>query len=97
MSSMFFWLLLLHLESGVKKKKKNCSLLGALVFPPKTKTHIECVYYLLLQWFIIITQRVIISFYIALKYTNVSWNIHFLKNIWLGLSGWQCLSNIYNY
>lgn len=31
-----------------EKKKKNCSLLGALVFPLKTKTHIECVYYLLL-------------------------------------------------
>ena len=74
MSAMFFWLLLLHLESGVKKK--NCSLLGSLVFPLETKTHIECVYYLLLQWFIIITQRVI-SFYIALKYTTVSWNIHF--------------------
>lgn len=54
------------------EKKKNCSLLGALVFPLKTKTHIECVYYLLLQLCIIITQRVIISFYIVLKYTNVS-------------------------
>ena len=30
-------------------EKKNCSLLGSLVFPLETKTHIECVYYLLLQ------------------------------------------------
>ena len=93
MSAMFFWLLLLHLESGVKKK--NCSLLGSLVFPLETKTHIECLLFIITMIYYYYSKSDIILYCIKVHHCFLKYTL--LKNIWLGLSGWQCFSNIYNY